>query len=65
MTTQRLQHDTASTIATQVLSALAPILHESMHKQAWEWLYEIAEREIYLYEVNVNRMRQRMRPLDN
>jgi hypothetical protein len=57
-------HDAASAIATQVLSALKSTLHESLHKEAWECLYEIAEREIYLYEVNVIRMQQRLRPLD-
>lgn len=64
MIVDRLQHDAAAAIADQLLAALKSTIDESMHKQAWEWLFEIAEREIYLYQINVNRMRQRMRPLD-
>jgi hypothetical protein len=62
-TNNRLMRNAAVAIADQCLKGISPALHESLHKQAWECLYEIAEREIYLYEVNVNRMRQRLRPL--
>jgi hypothetical protein len=65
VTPSRLQHDAAAAIATQCLSSIAPCLHESLHKQAWEWLYEIAKKEIESYETNVTRMQHRLRPTQN
>ena len=62
---QRLQHDAAAAIATACLHAISPCLHQSLHKQAWEWLYEIAKREIVAYGIQVDRMRQRLLPMDH
>jgi hypothetical protein len=65
MPNQRLQHDAAVAIAKAYLDVIAPCIHPELHKQAWQWFYEVAKAGIEAYGVHVDRTQQRLHPSKN
>jgi len=61
----RLQHDAAVAIATACLDVIFPCIHVALHKQAWESFYTVVKSGLEAYEVQVDRMQKRMKPLEN
>jgi hypothetical protein len=62
---QRLQHDTAAAIAKACLDVVASCIHPSCHKDAWDEFYMIAKSGIEVYEIKIERILHRLRPLQN
>ncbi len=65
MRNQRLQHDPAESIATTCLYVVSHLLHPGLHKEAWDLFYQVAKRGIEDYELQVDRMQQRLHPSKN
>jgi hypothetical protein len=65
MSNQRLQHDAAAAIAKACLDVVASCVHPSCHKDAWDEFYMIAKSRIEAYEIAVERILHRLRPLQN
>jgi hypothetical protein len=65
MANPRLQHDAAFAIARACLNVVASCVHPSCHKDAWEKFYMIAKSCIEAYEIQADRMLDRLRPLEN
>ena len=65
MPSQRLQHDAAVAIAKACLDVVASCVHPSCHKDAWDEFYMIAKSGIEAYEIQLNRMQQRLHPSNN
>ena len=65
MANQRLQHDAAVAIAKTCLGVIFPCIHPALHQQVWESFYQAAKRGIEAYELQVDRMRQRLHPSKN
>jgi hypothetical protein len=65
MANQRLQHDAAAAIAKACLEVIASCIHPCCHKDAWEEFYRIAKIGIEAYEIQRQRMLQRLLPSRN
>jgi hypothetical protein len=65
MANQRLQHDAAAAIARTCLDVISPCIHPALHQQAWESFYQAAKWGIEPYELQVNRVQQRLHPNKN
>jgi hypothetical protein len=64
-TNQRIQHDAAIAIAKACLDVVASCIHPSCHKDAWEEFYQVAKAGIEGYEIQNQRMLQRLLPCKN
>lgn len=58
-------HDAAWAIATALVEAMTPALGEGEHQEAFAVFYETARAGIEAYEVQLERMQQRLRPGEN
>jgi hypothetical protein len=65
MANQRLQHDAAVAIAKTCLGVISPCLPPALRQQAWKSFYQAAKWGIEAYELQVERMRQRLHPSKN
>lgn len=65
MVNQRLQHDAAVAIATTCLDVVSSCIHPALYQQAWESFYQAAKGGIEAYELQVDRMQQRLHPSKN
>ncbi|MHB1426818.1 MAG: hypothetical protein ACYC3I_26980 [Gemmataceae bacterium] len=65
MANQRLQHDAAVAIATVCLDVVFLCLPPALRRQAWESFYQTARWGIEAYEIQVDRMQQRLHPSKN
>lgn len=65
MSDPRLQHDCALMITQHCAELLINVLDEEQQAQASEGIYQICLARIQCYEQQVDRMQQRLRPLDN
>ncbi len=63
MANRRLQHDSATAIATTCLM-LSHLLHPESHKEAWDLFYRIARWGIENYVIQAERMRRRLNPIN-
>ncbi len=61
----RLQHDAALMITQHCIELLVNVLDEEQKQQATEGIYAISLAGIEAYEVQVDRMQKRLRPLQN
>jgi hypothetical protein len=62
---QRLQHDVALMMAQHCVELMMNLLDEVQQRQAREGFYEICKAGIECYEVQSDRMQQRLRPMSN
>jgi hypothetical protein len=60
MSNQRLRNDTCFTIAQDMLSLVAHLIREEEHQETFSEFYEAARRRLLLYEVEQERLRQRL-----
>jgi len=61
----RLIHDAASQMARETLRAVKDCLFEDEHRIAFEEFYYICKQNLEAYELEVDRLRQRLRPSQN
>ena len=62
---QRLQHDCAMAMAKAILDVVASCVHPSCHKDAFEEFVAICQTGIDAYEIQVDRIQQRLHPCKN
>lgn len=65
MCNRRLVHDAALMMAQHCTEAMVNLLTEEQQIQAKECFYEICQCGLEAYELQVDRMHKRLRPLDN
>ena len=61
----RLTHDAAVAMAHALLDRVKPCLREEEWRLAFLEFYQICRAGIEAYNIQQDRMRQRMKPLDN
>lgn len=62
---RRVQHDVALVTGHHCVELVSNVLDGEQKKQALQGFYEIILAALEAYEVQVDRMRQRLRPLEN
>jgi hypothetical protein len=62
---QRLQHDTAFALAHVLLGIVQNCIRKDERRDAFDAFYDACRAGIEAYEVQVDRMQQRMKPLEN
>jgi hypothetical protein len=65
MAHERLEHDAAYMMARHLIEVIAPCLREEEKIDAFREFYHVCRAGIEAYEIQVNRMRQRLKPLSN
>jgi hypothetical protein len=60
MSNQRLLNDTCFAIAKDMVGLVAHLLREEEHQDAFTEFYEAARRRLLVYEVEQERLRQRL-----
>jgi hypothetical protein len=61
----RLIHDSAYAAAVSLLQSFSPCLREEEHKDAFDVAYETVKAAIEAYEIQTNRLEERLRPGKN
>jgi len=61
-TNQRLPHDTAMAMAQAILDVVASCVHPSMHRDAFDEFFAICKAGIEAFNIQQQRMQQRLRP---
>ncbi|MHB1423124.1 MAG: hypothetical protein ACYC3I_08010 [Gemmataceae bacterium] len=62
---QRLQHDVALMITEHCIELLVNVLDEEEKLQARDGIYEICLAGMEAYELQIDRMQRRLKPLQN
>jgi hypothetical protein len=62
---QRLVHDAAEAMAHALLDVVKPCIREEEWRDAVSEFYAVCKAGLEAYELRVDRMQKRLRPLDN
>lgn len=62
---QRVRHDVALMAGTHCVELVSNVLDREQQQQALQGFYEIILASLEAYDLQSDRMRQRLRPLEN